>query len=76
MAPQPRAAQFSAQLKFLQTALDDGAGERMQQFFPEGEFFTHVLTGLAQAHDPATLPHAREQLAVIARSVEGALQQR
>ena len=36
-----------AQLRFLQGALRDGAGERMQSLFPEGFFFSHVLYGLS-----------------------------
>jgi hypothetical protein len=35
------------QLTFLRAALDDGAGERAQQLFPEGYFFLHVLYGLS-----------------------------
>jgi hypothetical protein len=37
------------QLRFLRQALDAGAGEQMQAFFPEGFFFSHVLYGLAWA---------------------------
>jgi hypothetical protein len=33
-------------LAFLRDALDAGAGERMQELFPEGYFFSHVLYGL------------------------------
>lgn len=36
-----------AQLAFLDGALANGAGEQMQQLFPEGFFFTAVLDGLA-----------------------------
>lgn len=35
------------QLRFLRAALDHGAGEDMQAFFPEGFFFSHALYGLA-----------------------------
>jgi hypothetical protein len=35
------------QLRFVRSALDDGAGERMQHLFPEGYFFTHALYGLS-----------------------------
>lgn len=38
-----------AQLAFLRQALDAGAGEEMQQFFPEGYYFSHVLYGLSWA---------------------------
>lgn len=65
LAPQPGAAQLTAQTTFLQHALDDGAGPEMQQYFPEGEFFAHVLTGLAQTRDPATISDAREQLRIV-----------
>ena len=43
-----------AQLQFLRGALDRGAGEEMQQLFPEGFFFTHVLYGLAWVDVGAT----------------------
>jgi len=36
-----------AQLAFLRNALESGAGQDMQQLFPEGDFFTHVLYGLS-----------------------------
>ena len=35
-----------AQLAFIKERLENGAGEEMQQYFPEGYFFTHVLYGL------------------------------
>jgi hypothetical protein len=36
-----------AQLHFIRSALDAGAGSDMQGYFPEGYFFSHVLYGLA-----------------------------
>lgn len=46
-----------AQVEFLRTAIDRGAGADMQALFPEGELFTATLTGLAAAQvgrrDPA-----------------------
>jgi hypothetical protein len=42
-------AQVPAQVEFLQSAIDDGAGPRMQQLFPEGEFFLTSLTAAAAA---------------------------
>lgn len=36
-----------AQLRYLRGALRAGAGEDMQELFPEGYFFSHVLYGLA-----------------------------
>ena len=44
-----------AQLRYLDAALRDGGAEEMQGLFPEGEFFTWVLTGVAAgrvAQDP------------------------
>ncbi len=35
------------QLAFVRAQLNDGAGERAQDQFPEGSFFLHVLYGLA-----------------------------
>lgn len=46
-----------AQLRYLDAALDAGGAETMQGLFPEGEFFTWVLTGVAAgrvAQDPQT----------------------
>lgn len=43
----PQRSDVPAQLRFIRAALDGGAGEDMQQFFPEGYFFSHVLYGLA-----------------------------
>ena len=37
------------QFRFVREALDAGAGEQMQGFFPEGYFFSHALYGLAWA---------------------------
>ncbi|HEY6738379.1 MAG TPA: hypothetical protein VI076_05970, partial [Actinopolymorphaceae bacterium] len=41
-----RTAEVVAQLRFLRDELRAGAGERMQELFPEGYFFSHVLYGL------------------------------
>ncbi len=35
------------QLHFIREALDGGAGETAQSYFPEGYFFSHVLYGLS-----------------------------
>jgi hypothetical protein len=35
------------QLAFLREALDDGAGDKAQDMFPEGYFFLHALYGLS-----------------------------
>ena len=42
-------ARVAAQVRWLNAARADGAAQRMQELFPEGEFFTHLLTGLAAA---------------------------
>ncbi len=39
----------AAQVAWLDRTIDDGAPQRMQALFPEGAFFTQVLTGLAAA---------------------------
>lgn len=44
-----------AQLRYLERALSDGAGERMQSLFPEGYVFTWALYGLASAQVAAAL---------------------
>ena len=44
------------QLRFLGQALRHGAGERMQDLFPEGYLFTHVLYGLAWVEVGLRLP--------------------
>ncbi len=43
----PQRTDVIPQLNFIKSALQEGAGEDMQQLFPEGYFFTHVLYGLA-----------------------------
>lgn len=58
------------QVRFLESALAGGAGEDMQELFPEGYFFTHVLTGLAAARpaapgDADALRVARSALAAL-----------
>ena len=47
VAPTTNPGRENAQIRFLARALDSGAGEQMQAYFPEGEFFSWVLTGLA-----------------------------
>ncbi len=39
----------ASQVRFLTDAISDGAAQQMQDLFPEGEFFTQALTGLAAA---------------------------
>lgn len=54
------------QLRFVGAALRDGAGARMQEFFPEGCFFSHALYGLAWVEvglrQPAATPSRAEAL--------------
>src|SRR6266540_1170809 len=45
--PDRDGADVRPQLRFIGDALRHGAGERMQELFPEGYFFTHALYGLA-----------------------------
>ena len=42
----PQQNDVVSQLAFIKERLQNGAGEEMQQFFPEGYFFTYVLYGL------------------------------
>ncbi len=72
----PQPDRVAGGITFLERALADGAANRMQALFPEGEYFTQVLTGLAEAgsardagaHDAAgrdmLLARARAHLAV------------
>ncbi|MFV0253982.1 MAG: hypothetical protein ACK5H2_11710 [Beutenbergiaceae bacterium] len=60
LAPPIGQQQLPAELAFLNRALSEGAGADMQVLFPEGEFFMHVLTGLAAAQTDPSL--ARDQL--------------
>lgn len=55
--PSGGADRVRAQVRWLNDARADGAADRMQRLFPEGAFFTHVLTGLAAAStgDAATV---------------------
>ena len=54
------------QLRFLDGVLASGRERQMQALFPEGEFFTRVLTGLAEARSGEShLAHARARLAAI-----------
>lgn len=58
-------------LNYLRDAIADGAAERMQQLFPEGYLFLHVLYGLSwvdvgtrsAAHRETALAEARHALA-------------
>lgn len=48
-APPPGASAAADQTRFLRAAIDAGAGRRMQQLFPEGDFFLTALTASATA---------------------------
>jgi hypothetical protein len=45
--PDRDGADVGPQLRYIGDALGRGAGERMQELFPEGYFFTHALYGMA-----------------------------
>jgi len=47
--PPAGTAVTGAQVRFLQRAIAAGAGERMQQLFPEGDYFLRALTAMAVA---------------------------
>lgn len=48
-APMSRPGLLAAQQAWLQDEVDFGGADRMQELFPEGYFFTVVLTGLSVA---------------------------
>ncbi len=50
--PRPGAPQLAAQVRFLDAAIREGAGARMQQLFPEGDFFLTALTASAATAVP------------------------
>jgi hypothetical protein len=58
------------QVTHLRRALADGAAERMQGSFPEGYFFTNVLTGLAAAQLAA--PGDTQALAAVRNALTAA----
>lgn len=64
--PPPDARTAAAQVRWLSGALADGADRRMQDLFPEGSFFTIVLTALAEARQPETeVQQLRQRLAAL-----------
>jgi hypothetical protein len=69
-------ASVRAQLAFVRSDLDSGAGERMQRLFPEGYFFSHVLYGLAWTElaerDASQVDQARREAARAAAALESA----
>lgn len=50
--PSPGSTTTDAQVRFLVHAVDGGAGEDMQQLFPEGDYFLRALTAMAAARSP------------------------
>ena len=50
--PRPGPRQLAAQVRFLDAAIQGGAGPRMQQLFPEGSFFLTALTASAATAVP------------------------
>lgn len=63
--PRPDRAARQSLADALELEIDRGAAVAAQQQFPEGEFFSHVLTGIAQARlgGEANLVRARGHLA-------------
>jgi hypothetical protein len=55
-----RAADVPAQLAFIRHALENGAADEMQAFFPEGYFFSYALYGLAWTNIGWRTPALRE----------------
>ncbi|HWJ53996.1 MAG TPA: hypothetical protein VNT24_11545, partial [Propionibacteriaceae bacterium] len=51
--PAPGTAVSAAQVRFLQRSIAAGDGARMQQLFPEGDFFLRALTAMAAANTPS-----------------------
>lgn len=64
----PHDPDVGAQVRFLDAAVDDGAGESMQQLFPEGEYFLLVLSGLAAPADEELT--TEQQVAVMTERLE------
>ncbi|WP_406281538.1 hypothetical protein OH799_17175 [Nocardia sp. NBC_00881] len=58
---EPGPTDVVAQLRFLGQELRSGAGERMQRYFPEGYFFSHVLYGLAWTEVARAEPSYRQR---------------
>lgn len=56
------------QLEFLDAALASGRDTEMQGLFPEGEYFTRVLTGLAEAQVAAQLGAGPRSAGYLARA--------
>ena len=50
-----------AQLRFLRDELRGGAGERMQELFPEGYVFSHVLYGLTWTDVARQAPASKDE---------------
>lgn len=69
VAPLANPGRADAQVRFLARALDRGAGPQMQAYFPEGEFFTWVLTGLAAGRLAEQGVQPQENLAVVLAAV-------
>lgn len=59
----------AAHVRTLARELDDGAGADMQAYFPEGEFFTWVLTGLSAGRLAADGENVDQNMAVVTAAV-------
>lgn len=62
------APDVGAQVRFVNDAADGGAGPQMQELFPEGDFFLHVLGGLAAPADDRLT--TGERVEVMSRRLE------
>lgn len=65
--PRPGPVEQQSVVDALETEIDRGAAIAAQQQFPEGEFFSHVLIGIAQARlgGETNLVRARAHLAAL-----------
>lgn len=68
--PPTDTARVAAQVRWLDGELADGAGARMQALFPEGDFFTAVLTGLAAARTAAAFSDEESDAAGAAELID------
>lgn len=59
----------AAHVRTLARALDAGAGQQMQTYFPEGEFFTWTLTGLAAGRLAEKGVDPEQNMAVVTAAV-------
>lgn len=63
--PQPTPTDLREQVAFLESAIDRGAAEEMQQLFPEGFLFLHALTGMTAAQTGGDTGQIRAHLTAV-----------